>query len=174
MMTSTRDFKETVTARAQREPAFVSALVAEAISLFKNGEPETAKQILADLLTASVDAQTLTAELGELRQEAMQALLQIGALDRETMNEIEAACLPDAMPSLLSEQQAADYLNVSVAFLRQQVKAGELVCADQPGGPCLDRNDVVAYKQRMDAQRRQILDELAVQAQELDMGYGVR
>lgn len=106
--------------------------------------------------------------------ETMDALHQIGAVDRETMNDIESACLIDAMPSLLSEQQAADYLSVSVAFLRQQVKAGKLVCADQPGGPCLGRNDVVAYKQRVDAQRRQVLDELAKQAQELDMDYGVR
>lgn len=106
--------------------------------------------------------------------ETMDALHQIGAVDRETMNDIESVCLIDAMPSLLSEQQAADYLSVSMAFLRQQVKAGELVCADQPGGPCLDRNDVVAYKQRVDAQRRQVLDELAEQAQELNMGYGLR
>lgn len=63
-MTSTRDFKETVTARAQRDPAFVRALVAEGISLFKNGEPETAKQILADLLTASVDALSIGMEPG--------------------------------------------------------------------------------------------------------------
>jgi hypothetical protein len=90
------------------------------------------------------------------------------------MNDIEAACLIDAMPSLLTEQQAADYLNVSVAFVRQQVQTGELVCADQPGGPFLNRNDVMDYKQRVDAQRRQALDELAEQAQELDMGYGVR
>lgn len=106
--------------------------------------------------------------------ETMQALHQIGAVDRESMNDIEAACLTDAMPTLLSERQAADYLNVSVAFLRQQVKAGELICADQPGGPCLDRNDVVAYKQRMDALRRKALDELAEQAQALGMGYDER
>ena len=106
--------------------------------------------------------------------ETMRALHQIGAVDRETMNEIEAACLSDVLPPLLSEQQAADYLNVSVAFLRQQVKTEELVCADQPGGPCLDRNDVVAYKQRMDALRRKALDELAEQAQELGMGYDER
>ena len=106
--------------------------------------------------------------------ETMDALHQIGAVDRETMNDIEAACLIDVMPSLLSEQQAADYLSVSVAFVRQQVQTGELVCADQPGGPFLNLHDVVAYKQRVDAQRRQVLDELAEQAQTIGMGYGVR
>ena len=78
------------------------------------------------------------------------------------------------MPHQLSEQKAADYLNVSVSFLRQQVQAGELVYADHPSGPFLNCHDVVAYKQRMDALRRQALDELAEQAQELDMGYCVR
>lgn len=106
--------------------------------------------------------------------ETMDALHQIGAVDRGKMNDIEAACLIDAMPSLLSEQRAADYLNVSVAFLRQQVQAGDLACTDQPGGPFLNRHDVVAYKQRVDAQRRQALDELAEQAQALGMGYDVR
>jgi hypothetical protein len=106
--------------------------------------------------------------------ETMQALHQIGAVDRETMNDIETACLTDAKPLLQSEQQAADYLNVSVAFLRQQVQAGELACTDQAGGTFLSHQDVMAYKQRMDAQRRQALDELAEQAQALGMGYDVR
>ena len=38
----TRDFKETVSARVQRDSAFAAALLDEAISLFLNGEPETA------------------------------------------------------------------------------------------------------------------------------------
>jgi hypothetical protein len=102
-VTSTRDFKETVVARAQRDPAFVRALVVEAITLFKNGEPEVAKQILRDLLNASVDAQTLTAALGNPRHEAlvaihetMQAMHQIGAVDRETMDDINKVCRPQA------------------------------------------------------------------------------
>lgn len=102
-MTSTRDFKETVAARVRRDPEFVRALVAEAISLFKNGEAETAKQILADLMSVSVDAQTLTVELGDPRHEAMvaihetmQAMHQIGVVDRETMDEINKACRPQA------------------------------------------------------------------------------
>ncbi len=99
MMTLTRDFKETLAAGVRRDPEFVRAFVAEAISLFKNGEAETAKQILADLLNASVEPKSLTAELGDPRHEAMvaiyetmQALHQIGALDGETMDEIDRAC----------------------------------------------------------------------------------
>lgn len=90
-------------ARARRDPAFVRALVVEAITLFKNGKPEMAKQILTDLLSASVEAQILTAELGDPRHEAMvsiyetmQATHQIGAVDRETMDEISKACRPQA------------------------------------------------------------------------------
>lgn len=100
-MTSTRDFKETVAARVGRDPDFVRALVAEAMVLFKNGEPETAKQILTDLLNAPVDPKSLTAELGGPRHEAMvaicetmQALHQIGALGGETMDEVDRVCRP--------------------------------------------------------------------------------
>jgi len=45
----TRDFKETLNARVQRDSAFAAALLDEAISLFLNGEPETARLILRDL-----------------------------------------------------------------------------------------------------------------------------
>lgn len=45
-MALTRDFKETVNARVQRDSEFAIALLNEAISLFLNGEPETARLIL--------------------------------------------------------------------------------------------------------------------------------
>jgi hypothetical protein len=48
-MSITRDFKETVNARVQREPEFAKALLDEAASLFLNGEPETARLILRDI-----------------------------------------------------------------------------------------------------------------------------
>ena len=48
-MALTRDFKETVVARVQNDPAFAQALLDEAITLFVNGEPESAKLILGDL-----------------------------------------------------------------------------------------------------------------------------
>jgi DNA-binding phage protein len=61
-MMLTRDFKETVTARAQREPEFAAALLDEAVSLFLNGEPETARLILRDLVNATVGFEALALE----------------------------------------------------------------------------------------------------------------
>lgn len=61
-MVLTRDFKETIKARARRDPAFAKALLDEAATLFLNGEPHTARLILRDLVNASVGFETLAAE----------------------------------------------------------------------------------------------------------------
>jgi DNA-binding phage protein len=61
-MTLTRDFKETVNARVQQDPAFAAALLNEAVSLFLNGEPETARLILRDLVNATVGFEELAIE----------------------------------------------------------------------------------------------------------------
>ena len=61
-MALTRDFKETVAARVQNDPAFAQALLDEAITLFVNGEPESAKLILRDLVNATVGFEALAEE----------------------------------------------------------------------------------------------------------------
>jgi DNA-binding phage protein len=61
-MTLTRDFKETVQARIQREPAFAVALLDEAVSLFLNGDPEIARLILRDLVNATIGFEELAIE----------------------------------------------------------------------------------------------------------------
>lgn len=61
-MTMTRDFKETVKDRAGRDPAFAKALLDEAATLFLNGEAQTARLILRDLVNASLGFETLAAE----------------------------------------------------------------------------------------------------------------
>jgi DNA-binding phage protein len=61
-MALTRDFKETVSARVARDPAFAKALLDEAAALFLNGEPRTARLILRDLVNASVGFEALAAE----------------------------------------------------------------------------------------------------------------
>ncbi|MBE9193699.1 transcriptional regulator [Gloeocapsopsis crepidinum LEGE 06123] len=55
----TRDFKETLRARVERDPEFVSALLNEAIDLFLNGEAETARIILRDVVNATIGFEEL-------------------------------------------------------------------------------------------------------------------
>jgi len=61
-MTLTKDFKDTVNARFQRDPEFAIALLDEAISLFLNGEPETARLLLRDIVNATVGFEELANE----------------------------------------------------------------------------------------------------------------
>lgn len=62
-MALTRDFKQTVAARAAADPAFARALLDEALTLFLNGEPDTAKLILRDLVNATVGFESLAADV---------------------------------------------------------------------------------------------------------------
>ena len=58
-MALTRDFKGTVVERVQSDPTFAQALLDEAATLFFNGEPETARLILSDLVNAEMGFEQL-------------------------------------------------------------------------------------------------------------------
>jgi DNA-binding phage protein len=58
-MALTRNFKETVIQRVQSDPSFAQALLDEAATLFLNGEPETARLILRDLVNATIGFEQL-------------------------------------------------------------------------------------------------------------------
>ena len=58
----TRDVKLTIQERVQTDQAFAAALLNEAASLFLNGEPETARLILRDLVNATVGFEELAKE----------------------------------------------------------------------------------------------------------------
>jgi len=58
----TRDFKQTVAERVQRDPEFVKAMLDEAATLFLNGEPETAQVILRNLVNATMGFEELAIE----------------------------------------------------------------------------------------------------------------
>ena len=60
-MALTRNFKETVLQRVQNDSSFAQALLDEAATLFLNGEPETARLILRDLVNATIGFEQLAA-----------------------------------------------------------------------------------------------------------------
>jgi DNA-binding phage protein len=86
-MALTRNFKSTVTARVQTDPAFAQALLDEAIKLFINGEPETAKLILRDLVNASVGFENLAQEI---QKPAKSLHRMLSASGNPTMSNISA------------------------------------------------------------------------------------
>ncbi|HME56725.1 MAG TPA: hypothetical protein VKF63_00185 [Terracidiphilus sp.] len=53
-MALTREFKETVRARVQRDPAFRKALLIEGVEAFLSGDVETGKAVLRDCINATV------------------------------------------------------------------------------------------------------------------------
>jgi DNA-binding phage protein len=58
-MALTRDFKKTVVARVERDPAFAKALLNEAATLFLSDEPGTARVILRDLVNSTLGFEEL-------------------------------------------------------------------------------------------------------------------
>jgi DNA-binding phage protein len=58
-MPLTHDFKETIRARAQREPKFRQALLREAVESYLTGDLETGKSVLRDYVNATIGFQAL-------------------------------------------------------------------------------------------------------------------
>lgn len=58
-MALTRDFRETIVERVRHDPDFTRALLDEAATLFLNGEADTARLVLRDLVNATVGFEAL-------------------------------------------------------------------------------------------------------------------
>lgn len=98
----TRDFRETIVKRVQRDPDFAKALLDEAATLFLNGEPQLARLILRDLVNATIGFEGLAAQtarpakslhrmLSKQGNPSMDNLAAIvGALRRELGVELQA------------------------------------------------------------------------------------
>lgn len=89
----------------------------------------------------------------------------------DNLLQIAAGIAAAHQPGVVSEDEAADILNVSRACLLKLLDEGELPCREVGGRRRVRLRDLLSYKNRVEQERSKALDELAAQAQELDMGY---
>jgi hypothetical protein len=97
------------------------------------------------------------------------AMRLLVALLNELASGNAVALLP--LHAELSVQETADLLDASPAFVLDLMERGELHYHHT--GPCqmIRLVDTLEYKERVDLARREVLAELAAEAQELGLGY---
>ena len=77
-MALTRNFKDTVRARVQADPAFRSALLTEAVNAFLVGDIDTGKAVLRDYINATIGFERLAEETGSSSKSLMRMLSPTG------------------------------------------------------------------------------------------------
>lgn len=71
MMVLTKDFKESIQARAQRDPAFRKALLQEGIECLLAGDMDTGKAVLRDYINATIGFEELSEVFGKSSKSLM-------------------------------------------------------------------------------------------------------
>ena len=64
-MALTRDYKETIKERPERDTHFAASLMNEAVSFFLTGESQTARLILRELVNSTIGFELLAEELNK-------------------------------------------------------------------------------------------------------------
>ncbi len=72
-MALTRDFKETIQARVERDPAFREELLKEGVECLLSGDMDTGKAVLRDYINATIGFK----ELGNLTDKSPKSLMRM-------------------------------------------------------------------------------------------------
>lgn len=133
---------------------------------------ESGRTISAYLQT---QAQSQQIEIFDGKGEAHTVRIPVSALRLliEVLTEIGEGNAVSIIPihAELTTQDAANALNVSRPFLVQLLEKGAIPFHKIGTHRRVRYQDVMAYKERLDAERNRALDALAEQAQALKMGY---
>ncbi len=120
----------------------------------------------SDLQVQIVEAKKRVGETLTIPAYALRLLLRILT---EMAEGNEVRLIP--LSAELTTQQAADLLKVSRPFLIGLLEDGRIPYRKVGAHRRILLQDVLEFKQKTDEQRLKALDELAAQAQELDMSY---
>ena len=77
-MALTRDFKETIKARAERDPGFRKALLARAAQALLAGDTDIGKSMLRDYINATIGFQSLASDIDKTPESIMRMLSAAG------------------------------------------------------------------------------------------------
>jgi hypothetical protein len=72
-MVLTRDFKQTIQARVERDPAFREELLKEGVECLLSGDVDTGKAVLRDYINATIGFE----ELGDLTAKSPKSLMRM-------------------------------------------------------------------------------------------------
>lgn len=136
---------------------------------------QLAREASRQLTRYSDTGEVLSIQVLEAGQEGETLHIPAAALHllRDVLVEIAEGNAVTLLPihAELTTQEAANLLNVSRPYLISLLEAGEVPYHKTGTHRRVRARDVLAYKERTDALRRQALQDLAEQAQELDLGY---
>jgi excisionase family DNA binding protein len=71
----------------------------------------------------------------------------------------------------LTLAEVAELLNASTAYVVGLLERGEIRFVGSAGSPAIEIADVLSFKDRDDAERRRVLDELTAEAEKYHLGY---
>lgn len=133
---------------------------------------ETAR-VLASHIKGKEELRLRIAEEGEEGGETIALPGSAARLLLDILTEIAEGNAVTMMPmhAELTTQQAAELLNVSRPYLVRLLENDQIPHRKVGTHRRIMFKDLMAYKKSIDAEREKVLDELAKEGQELDMGY---